>query len=279
VNFDVVVIGGGIFGQTIAAELRSQGRRVLVIDDWQPQAGSIPSACLMKPSWLESISTEVQDRAYETLDRHFGVHSLTFKVGPVKLDTVRWCDPRKILTGITLRGRATSVSDKRVHALVDGRPVILEPRAVVVAAGSWCNQLVKEMPPVQARMGAALLWRKRQIPANFISPWAPYRQLVAFNLGEDVWVGDGTAVKPESWSRIREVEIQRRCAGKVGFTHEDFSSYDFLIGRRPYMPKKVMEGKPCYLSSHEGVIVATGGAKNGTIAAGWAAHAIGVALG
>ena len=278
-NVDTIVVGAGLFGQTIAAELRRRGQTVRVIDDARPESGSAPSASLMKPSWLNAVSTKDQDISYETLDRLFGVHELRFRVGPIKLDAVRWCNPEKIRTSQpVLMGRVLSVSDRRVMAIVDKLHVDISARHVIVAAGSWTHMLVPGCPPVQAKMGAACFWHGESIPANFISPWAPYRQLVAFNMNGGVWAGDGTAVKPETWNPIREVESVRRCAKATGLEFGPEATLTVLVGRRPYLDKRHLKGQPCYLAEHDGVWVATGGAKNGTIAAGWAAAQLGELL-
>jgi len=279
VNADTIVVGAGLFGQTIASELRRRGQVVRVLDDARPESGSAPSASLMKPSWLNAVSTKDQDISYETLDRLFHVHELRFKVGPVKLDAVRWCNPDKIRTaGPVLRGRVLSVSERRVMAIVDKLHVDISARHVVVAAGSWTHMLVPGCPPVQAKMGAACFWPGASIPVNLISLWAPYRQLVAFNMNGGVWAGDGTAVKPETWNPIREVESVRRCAKATGLEFGSEEDLTVLVGRRPYLDKRHLKGQPCYLAEHEGVWVATGGAKNGTIAAGWVAAQLGERL-
>lgn len=279
-DVDVIVVGGGIFGQTIAGLLHRRGQVVRVLDDGRPHSGSWPSACLMKPSWLTAISTANQDRSYEVLDNLFGVHELRFKVGPFKLDTVRWCDPAKIRQGVpVLKAEVKRVAGfgetAIVDALIDQRFVTLTARKVVVAAGSWTHHLVPGCPPVEAKVGAACLWDGQHIENNIIDAWAPYRQLVAFNMvgveGRKVWAGDGTAVKPGSWTAVREQEIMARCAKKTGLPLDAEEGFEFRIGRRPYLDKRIMYGRPCYVANHDGIWVATGGAKNGTIAAGWAA--------
>ena len=118
------------------------------------------------------------------------------------------------------------------------------------------------------------MWYGEHVEHPFIRPWAPYRQIVAFNRGDGLWVGDGTAVKPETFTAERLQKSMVRCAGAVGLPGLEKNGPEIVIGHRPYVPKV----KPCYLKIQRGLIVATGGAKNGTLAAGWAAHKVGEAL-
>lgn len=276
---DVIVVGGGLFGQTIAAEMIAMGKRTILIDNDEVKAGSKPSASLMKPSWMKQLTTEQLDQSYGVLDKHFGVHDLSFKVGPLKIDTVRWCDPELIR-------KAVPVINKNVIKATPGtvhfdNDEIWEAKTVIVAAGYWSNNILyKEhhAPGLDGRVGASYVTTGCQIPDNFISVWAPYKQLVAFNIDANrVWVGDGTALKVGNLTAERLAQSTARARdvvrGPVGMT-------EMSIGIRPYMPKAALGKAPCYLEFHQSehnptdLIVATGGAKNGTIAAGWAAYQI-----
>ena len=269
---DAIVVGAGLFGQVIAKHLRSLGVEVMMIDSGAPNPGSKPSASLMKPSWFAGMGAKYTDPALELLDRHYGVQDLDFMVGPLKTSGVKWCDPRMITAPDPLRFRATSVCPGRV---VVGPDIILEAKLIIVAAGVWTAQLLP-VPGLEGKMGSACLFPNRQIPEPFIRPWAPYKQLVAFNMGEHVWVGDGSAIKPDNWTSERQAKTIERCVGAVNLERSGMS---VLTGNRPYVPKKNLDGRPCYLEEREpGLWIATGGAKNGTIAAGWCAHAIGEAI-
>jgi glycine/D-amino acid oxidase-like deaminating enzyme len=161
-----------------------------------------------------------------------------------------------------------------------------DARVIVVAAGVWTSHILP-VPGLVGKMGAAVLHPNVQIQEPFIRPWAPYKQLVAFNLGDDMWVGDGSAIKPENWTPERQAKTVARCSVTGGLdihgatvdTDVLEESKRVLVGTRPYVPKKHLNGRPCYLEEREpGLWVATGGAKNGTIAAGWCAHEIGKAV-
>ncbi len=279
---DAVVIGAGLFGQVITAELQDKlGMDVLMVDARRPGSGSGPSASLMKPSWLQSVTTSAQDLAYAVLDRHYGVHDLSFKVGPMKVDTVRWCDPRKIMKPEALALRVFQIRPNGPGWVVEGMitesnyEIHLETLTVIVAAGVWSWQLVP-VPGLTGKAGAAVVYRNAQIKQPFIRPWAPYKQVTAFNLGPDLWVGDSSAILEKNWTAERQQQTVDRCSAVV--EQEDFypdlpPEKEVLVGVRPYVPKKhFAAGHPCYLKEHKpGLWVATGGAKNGTIAAGWCA--------
>lgn len=267
-SWDAVVVGAGLFGSVIAAALRAEGRRVVVIDDAQPEAGSRPAACLMKPSWFTSMGKDVHEPSLTLLDRLYGVSDLRFRVGPGHA-TVHWCDPATILSETPLVSRVVRVRpDGLCWELVlrDQNPITTD--LVVVAAGIWTPLLVPVEGGLDGQVGIAFLWPGETIEDPFIRPWAPYRQLVAFNRGDGLWVGDGAAVRREKWTDARADQSEQRCRSAVSRMCAPHPQP--LFGVRPYSRMK-----PCYLCEHApGLWVATGGAKNGTVAAGWCAHEI-----
>lgn len=276
-RLDVLVIGAGLFGQVIRAALVREGMSVLCVDAHRPGSGSLPSACLMKPSWFSGMDREYTNPSLQLLDDIYGVQNLTFRVGPVKTDSVLWCDPAAILSGPAQRGTVEELPagsgpvHLRLPEVSDGTVVELRPRHVVVAAGAWSGQLL----PIQGldgKAGVSVRYHKLRLRDNFIRPWAPYKQLVAFNLPGDrgVWVGDGSAIKVPNWTSERQQLSIDRCHKAVGSPSTRGVA---TWGVRPYIPKRLLRGRPCLLEeARQGVWVATGGAKNGTVAAGWAAH-------
>jgi glycine/D-amino acid oxidase-like deaminating enzyme len=87
-----------------------------------------------------------------------------------------------------------------------------------------------------------------------------------FEEPEGIWAGDGTAIKPDNWTIER---LQKSYERMRDFVAQDGGVPS--VGIRPYVPK----AKPAYVEEVQpGVWVATGGAKNGLVAAGWAAHRI-----
>lgn len=274
-TLDVVVVGAGLFGSVISAALRAAGMSVATIADQRAGMGSVPAACLMKPSWLNSVHPLYRDQSLELLSSLYGVQDLVFQVRtktwlPKGQATVHWVDPADILQPPDIVGTVGSVepdgSGWLVHHKVGEEPVeTVSARHVVLATGIWGQQLAPGLcPEVKPRWGAAYLWRTGWAPA-FIRPWAPYKQIVAFDRGDGLWIGDGTSLK--ELTRHRALESRQRCAEEVGAAPEDLVE---LAGARPYV--RLENAEPCLLASSGGLHVATGGAKNGTLAAGWAAH-------
>lgn len=271
---DAIVIGAGLFGATIARALMAEGRRVVVIDDDRPLSGSKPSGCLMKPSWFSGLGKDVYTPALELIDRIYGIRDLKFRAGigvASKEVTVHWA-PANSQNGLDiLRAKVTKVLPGRVCFLreIDDGPLIGEVSAplVVVAAGVWCRELM-EVDDLTGKQGASFTWsREPGSFENFIRPWAPYKQVVAFQVASKVWVGDGTAIKPENWTQERFDKSLRRCSDAA---ERGGRLWEASVGIRPF--SKV---KPCLLEERApGLWLATGGAKNGTVAAGWAAHKI-----
>lgn len=266
---DVIVIGGGLFGSVIGHTLAlSGGMQVMIVDDQHLARGSDPAACLIKPSWVSSLTKEELADGLKLLNDLYGVQDIRFSIGPLMHATVHWVDPAKILGRPEFRVRRTA------KLLMDGtvqtRDWMKKPPIVVVASGYWTNIVLEDKSmhvPIEGRAGAAFTW-EGQIATPFISPWAPYRQLVAFNRSpNEIWVGDGSAIKPENWTLEHMERSLHRCAKAVGLDPDKAKQH---YGIRPY----VKDAKPCYLKRHGNVWIATGGAKNGTISAAWAAQKI-----
>jgi glycine/D-amino acid oxidase-like deaminating enzyme len=277
-DYDTVIIGGGLFGKMIAKALSVDGQTVLVVDRGERLAGSRPAACLIKPSWLGGMG-EHRDPAMRKLSELYDVQELEFAVGAlgvkIKMEKVFWVDPSTILRG----GEPTNVLDADVQVinkldhgwevsmLINGGQYEATARNVVVAAGVWTEQLLPQFRQT-AQWGGALLYRNAKIKQPFIRPWAPYKQLVAFNRGDGLWVGDGSALKHANVTKERMVETFNREAHAVDLNIWQASE---LEGLRPY----TRDHKPCLLEEVEPSLwAASGGAKNGTIAAAHCARVI-----
>lgn len=265
---DAIVVGAGLFGSTIARALMDAGMRVEVVDDARPLSGSRPSACLMKPSWFSGLGKDVHEPSLTLLDHLYGLQELVFEVWPIrKRQTVFRVDPLKVLDwGSLVWHRATAVEVGPSHVGLDNGDR-LEARRIIVAAGYWCGQLLQGVH-IQGKQGISYSARGT-LERNIIKPWAPYKQSVSFQSDPGwIWVGDGTAIKPKNWTDEREEKTLNRCADLVGQARDDLLP---ARGIRPYVPKV----KPCLLERRpDGIWLATGGAKNGMVAAGWAASEI-----
>lgn len=274
-NCDTLIIGAGLFGMIAAKALRSLGRSVTTVDAHEPGAGSLPAACLMKPSWFSAMGREKYDPALQTLSQLYELKELDFKlrtangrfqVGSAK---VFWIDPKTILTGADYHAKIVHLQfapQGRWRAfLADGS--YYEADSVIIAAGVWSSQLYP-VPGLSGKAGMAFTWNP-QVPSsheNFIAPWAPFKQVVGFWRGDHYWVGDGSAIREENWQAARTEVSLLRCAQYAGLPPKNVHSK--LFGVRPY----VGDAKPSFLKEVcRGLWVNTGGAKNGTIAAGWAA--------
>lgn len=270
---DVIVVGGGLFGSIIARAFRKKGKNVRIIDNMEPNWGSGPAACLIKPTWVSGLGKEVVDPAMAKLRELYKVETIDFQVGPVK-QPVWWINPAEILR----EGRTEDLVLKidlapEGYARVVGLHDTYEALHVVLAAGVWTDSLLPEgcnKSNVEGRAGVAFLLRDHKIERPFISPWAPFKQIVAFNRGDGLWVSDGTALKGSRITDERVEQCWARCRNALPKELQDKPLLiDELHGIRPY----TSHAKPCYLefeTPHFSVV--TGGAKNGTLAAGWAAH-------
>lgn len=277
--YDTIVVGSGIFGSVIAAHLRAGRQRVLVIGDDRPDSGSRPAGCIIKPSWVSSLNAEEYTRGIELLNDLYGVRTIFFSLRPKLGHTeAQHVDPATILS---LRkhhpdfvagtvnnieqddeGRIAEVSVNTVRGVA-----ITRARRLVVAAGIWTPELC---PWVQTKAQYGWSFRGPPVKEAVISLWAPYRQVVAFNMDDGrSWSGDGSSLKLESMTKEREQKALHRCHVAMGHDPLRRDTYEVTRGARPYAETG---GKPCLIRRRGSVWAVTGGAKNGTIAAAWAAR-------
>jgi len=279
---NTVVVGAGVFGQTIGKALQEIGHKVIIMDSREPMAGSRPSACLMRPSWFASMGVQRYKPSLELLDRLYGVQDIRFDLWALKgtrvgSAAVHWCDPRKVLAGPVLLDKAISFQPAEggwVIKTQGGRE--LSAANLILAAGVWTNSLVN-LPTLTGKVGVAFLFPEHKVPVPFILPWAPYKQVVAFNHPGGLWVGDGSAIKQSNWTEEHVVRSYKRCRDSIGIQDSAKESRVRTIqGVRPYVSGL---SNPCLLLKRPNNLwIATGGAKNGMVASGWAAGVIQHAL-
>lgn len=278
---DVIVVGAGIFGATIARGLARRGLSVRVFDDCRPLSGSAASGCLMKPSWYASLDPEVYRSAMAELEMAYGVQDISLKLWPSKREViVKWVPREKFLRRddldfrplrvIGINGVIVSTETEVENGMTEFEEH--EARlAVVVAAGYWARDLLGEFGArIQGKAGTAVMWEDHELAAGFIRPWAPYKQMVAFQEGpRRVWAGDGTAILYERWNQNYPKKTVSRLAKATRLPVKGARTVE---GIRPF----VRGVKPCLLEEvSPGLWVATGGAKSGTLGAGWAAAELG----
>lgn len=279
----IAVIGAGLFGSIQTRHLTALGHDVTLINTEISYSGSKPAACLIKPSWLASMQNSQIDSSFSLLDKYYGVKDIEFLVNGKIKNTVRWVNPSHILSEAYLKCSVTNIKKQgnlgyTLFLLPDNndlQDIVLEVDCVVVAAGYWTFPLVNIFQAglvtetMVGQAGCAHLY-KGQLEQPFIKVWAPYKQLVGFNRDDkNVWIGDGAAIKWANWNSTHSSNNLARCnkAAPAGL-----KLVKSIFGIRPY----VKDAKPCYIKEVAPRLWAvTGGAKNGTIAAGWAAHFVG----
>lgn len=259
---DVVIIGAGLFGQIIAARLRALAMDVVVLDCGETRAASRAAGCVIRPSWATRMSRAQVDQALELLDDLFGLTQIRFEIRPSGKALDLWhLDPHGVLSRPVVFCRAQRVSKMNTGWLVETAKGGYRTRHVIVAAGVWSEMFC---PGLRQKGKWGYAWRCSPIEPAFIQLWAPYRQIVGFTMSDRRgWIGDGTAFKQPLESH--EEKAWERCSKATGL-----SDLSMLLGVRPYAATSL----PCYLEERDGLTIATGGAKNGTLAAAWAATEI-----
>lgn len=264
---DVVVVGAGIFGQVIAAHLRRRGMDVLLLGHERYSAASPAAACVLRPSWMTNMTIIEIDRALILLDETYGLREVEFTLEPLGRRLLcQRVEPGLILSGVVRSAVVSSVEEfESSVGICYGHGELESAHYCVVATGMWAGELCPWVSAV-GKWG----WAHRSPPVARarIRPWAPYRQTVSLNLDDGGWTGDGYALKFESTTARAERSLER-CAALAGYEPGEMRT---IIGGRPYAETR---GRPCLLSWQGRVCAVTGGAKNGTAAAAWAAREIG----
>jgi hypothetical protein len=270
---DVIVIGNGIMGASIAGMFRLQGRDTLVIDSHRPLSGTGPCGGSVKPSAFTGLPKTANIPVLDTLEKLFGLTKEQYHVHPsgelLKMDVWR-IDMDRVY------GSAHEVVENSWIAQREGFPVVgyfqkgmevIETcRLLVVAAGMGTTKLLPEII-LTAKQGVSFRF-SGQVENPFVQTWAPYKQVTVHNISPtEIWAADGSALKPENWSSERTLQSKERIKEAMGRTdgptqiREGLRSFDTL-GK-----------KPCLLTTvNERIWVAVGAGKFGCIAAGWAAN-------
>lgn len=283
-RIDTIVIGNGLFGSMITTGLRSIGQNVLLIGDRQPMAGSPPAACLINSAWTKKLGTPVIDRGMEFLTRHYNYQSLEFtettQSGKTKQVAVGFVRPQEMLLEPDLEAHVHLVTHSEEGRLVGATTKAgLEFHAVapqvVVAAGVWSQRLVPWVDlGLTGKYGCAFLFKGPELrfdswhkQSNVMKYWAPYRQLVAFDRQDGIWVNDGSAIVERNWSSDHIAASRARVEQHLGLMRYE---HELLVGIRPYT-----KAKPCLCSwVSPGLWVAVGAAKNGTLLGAYCASTI-----
>lgn len=262
----VYVVGGGVFGQVIAAKLRTEGHQVTVFDRREKEAGSPPSGGHLKPSWLTAIPSKELTKSLETLDSLYGIQKLDCEFGLPPLtkhmELLR-VDIGQVLSGTTHDANVTAVGDGWLDAEIGtgiSSSVLRYQGTIIVAAGIWCTELLPQFKyHLTGKKGISWVFHGGEPVSNLIRPWAPYKQIVRTYHGPGkTWIGDGSAIIPKNWDEQRERNIFDRV---IDYAPPNNTELVKQRGIRPYMTNGCQQ-----VASR--LWLATGGAKSGMALAG-----------
>lgn len=268
---DVIVVGAGIIGATVAKRFSMEGASVLNLDDRRPLSGTYPSGGHLKPSWFGDMKKAEYEPAMDLLDEVWGLKKETFYVWPMQVPVTVY----RVDTDLVLSYTSNTIVNERVTGILPNLPYPKvrfgdkeeNCKLLVVATGVWANELIGQSVKVQAKQGVSFRLFGR-IDYPIIKPWSPYKQVVAHQQSSgEVWVGDGTAVVQKNW-KVDQASISlQRCREATGLA----GLSRMRMGLRPYTD--TLPGEPCLLKQiGPRAWVATGAGKSGTIAAGWVAR-------
>lgn len=270
---DVIVVGAGIIGATVAKAMQQQGRDVLLLDNEDRLSGTRPSGGHLKPSWFGDMPKAEYEPAMQVLENVWGLHEDYFKIWPAGIKAkVYRVDTDEVVAAAgveKLFRHVKSVSQLDTFPLIKSNDGEWNCRLLLVAAGVWTETLcpqITEFSPT-AKQGVSFRFAG-ELKYHFISPWAPYKQVVAHQQAEnEIWVGDGSAILQKNWTSERTKECENRCRDELA-KHNSTKLLKTLHGLRPYC--KGLGTDPCLFKQiGKRAWVATGSGKSGTISAGW----------
>jgi len=286
-QFDVIIVGAGLFGCMTAKLLRANNFDVLLIDSEDQYSASKCAIGIYKEGWVNGFK-EVYQQSKEVLISFDLIEELEFANMNVVLDEASKkemfeqllhikCDD--ILNEKRMKAEVINVFNDEVTYDVECgvRIKSIAKICVVVAAGYKNPELLKEYQAqtIENYWGAILKVNKK-IDCNRIFQWAPYRQAVLLKTSEDTFLfGDGTKVKNHE---SRTDMVEKVSARMVQHLQKITQSSDISKitgskeGIRPILPKsekgnffKVVDRK---------LISITGGGKSSSMVCGYVAKKV-----
>src|SRR5262245_4936904 len=271
---DLIVVGAGIIGATVAEAFHRRGEDVLIIDDGRPMAGTPPSGGHMKVGWFGKMESSEYGPAMEMMDEIWGLVSEEFlwykDEEIVTTNTIHRVNTDNVITYPKTTGTVIGIKHLDNVPLVSYMSVddvhTERGHRLLVAVGAWAADLVEGLDLIQKQ---GVSFRLRGTVQPLVRPWAPYKQVVAHQQNSDeVWTGDGSTIIPANWTGKRTRECLGRCQEATGITTPPTRT---IVGLRAYSKKA--ESEPCLFKKiGKRAWVATGAGKMGTIAAGWVAR-------
>lgn len=248
----VYIIGNGLFGRIASDFLTEAGIENIVIDSHEPNSGTQASGNITKPSWISGLG-ELGKQAYTDLDRLYGLEKFSPQIILGKSLELLYVSRSKILNKEHITGKVTAVGDGWLT--VDGKD---KDGIILVAAGIWTEELV-DMPIIDNVTGVSFVFNKQNHKPQF-SIWAPYKQSISYQDEDQVWFGDGTAIRNKNWEEEKRIAASLKRASEHGLSNP----IETNVGYRPY----VKGHKDGYFKRvADKTWVSTGGGKNGIVLA------------
>lgn len=248
------IVGAGLAGSISARLLERKGFKIRLFDNLETYGASRNSENLFSMGWKNKLGEEMTRGGISILKREYNMQSMAFKT-KVRFDNVFHIHPRDILMPPEIKEKVIAVSElgvKTQNMEFDG-PVIL-------AAGAWCNELLKGAPMVDSLTGHALLFKGTWEGPPIMEIHAPYRHLKIFQWAPNkIWFGDSTCILDKNYKAKQPIYLERTLslAKKYGFS----DSPEFVFGKRPWV-----KGQRGHLSKvSENVWLLTGGWKCGLV--------------
>lgn len=270
------IVGGGLFGQIIGLTL-SKKYAVCIIDGNMSGSGFAAAGCLIKPSWVEGIPRKSE--CYDLLNSIGDLREIEFEVqNPVHTVKTNCYALNKVALTESVMRRITWINANElwstnnkicVSSLGDTEKECEFNFDVVLHCKGGFGDF--QRPRFGMSMEAGRYYADPDEVVPTIKPYRPFTQLVKFIMpgSASLWAGDGTA--KNEFNSVDMATSAKRISKFVGLPEQ--TKYHQTVGRRPYPIRRLSkdEGALIHQPHSQAPITVTGGAKNGTMGAAWAA--------
>lgn len=281
-HYDVIIIGGGLWGCMIQKYFNHRNISTLIIDNQEPMAGSKCAVGVFTENWLNKISNFIPN-SFEVIEELVGINNADFldndQSSPIKpKKQLFFINPHEIINEKFYKARVYLVRDKTVFFKKKKQNLeITAKKAVIISAGFWTNLLLNQSnyfdAPILDRvwgMNYEISTAKKQ--KNHYWTWAPYKHALGayFKNQKILKFSDGSTVKNPKVSDQRMAKVEGRLKDHFTSLYPDLKSEKItkLEGIRPYLKHNEFK----YISQHDKhLFSATGARKNGVVLSGYIA--------
>lgn len=262
----VNIVGAGLAGSILAANLRSEGIPVRIFDDKDSKAASLASSNLFITSWLKKFTSAQAGNGIKTLERLYPTAiNKPFESGIGDAMKVRHIAQRDILVQPDVIGTIVAVDEDMCWCKFEGQHTAVGFEGLTVLCLGYRQQdELAPLPDLWVKVGHCIFVEGDLPPGKsrlaIVSPYT-HEKLYQFAPGV-IYYADSVAVKRDVYGK-RGQELFERTHARMCKHLSNPKILSYKVGYRPFVPGHdfgyVAEVK-------KNVWAINGGGKNGMVA-------------